>query len=70
MSHSTLLDLRAVESCVIRHVKPPHYGEASRKPRALIRGAILLVSASFDVSGFDINLAIAVVDNARKKRVH
>ena len=34
---STLLDLRAEESRVVRHVKPPRYGEASRRPRALSR---------------------------------
>ena len=32
---STLLDLRAEENRVRRHVKPPRCGEASRKPRAL-----------------------------------
>ena len=32
---STLLDLRAAESRVIRHLKPPCCGEASRKPRIL-----------------------------------
>ena len=31
----TLQDLRAEESRVLRHVKPPGDGEASRKPRAL-----------------------------------
>ena len=34
---STLLDLRAEESRVVRHVKPPRSGEASRRPRALSR---------------------------------
>ena len=34
---STLLDLRAEESRVVRHVKPPRYGESSRRPRALSR---------------------------------
>ena len=37
MSLSGLLGLRAEESRVIRHVKPPRCGEASRKPRALTR---------------------------------
>ena len=32
-----LLDLRAEESRVVRHVKPPRYREASRRPRALSR---------------------------------
>ena len=32
---STLVGLRAEESRVVRHVKPPRYGEASRRPRAL-----------------------------------
>ena len=32
---STLLDLRAEESRVRRHVKQPRFGDASRKPRAL-----------------------------------
>ena len=31
---SILLDLRAEESRVLRHVKPPRFGEASRKPNA------------------------------------
>ena len=31
------IDLRAEESRVVRHVKPPRYGEASRRPRALSR---------------------------------
>ena len=35
MSQSRMLDLRAEESCVTGHMKPPHCGEASRKPRAL-----------------------------------
>ena len=35
ISSSRLLDLRAEESRVIRHVKPLHCGEASRKPKAL-----------------------------------
>ena len=35
MSFSRLLDLRAEASRVVRHVKPPRYGEASRRPRAL-----------------------------------
>ena len=35
MSFAQLLDLRAGESRVVRHVKPPRYGEASRRPRAL-----------------------------------
>ena len=34
---STVLDLRTEESRVLRHVKPPRYGEASRRPRALSR---------------------------------
>ena len=34
---TTLLDLSAEESRVVRHVKPPRYGEASRIPRALSR---------------------------------
>ena len=34
---STLLDLRAEESRVVIRVKPPRYGEASRRPRALSR---------------------------------
>ena len=34
---STLPDLRAEESRVVRHVKTPRYGEASRRPRALSR---------------------------------
>ena len=34
---STLLDLRAEESRVVRHVKPPRCGEASKRPRALSR---------------------------------
>ena len=38
---STLLDLRAKESRVLRQVKPPRYGEASRKPRALSWDRIL-----------------------------
>ena len=33
---STLLVLTAEDSRVLRHVKPPRYGDASRKPRALI----------------------------------
>ena len=32
---SNILDLWAEESRVERHVKPPRYWEASRKPRAL-----------------------------------
>ena len=32
---STLLYSRVEESLVLRHVKPPRSGEASRKPRAL-----------------------------------
>ena len=32
---STLLDLGAEESRVLKYVKPPRCGEASRKPRAL-----------------------------------
>ena len=32
---STLLDLRAEESRIVRHVKPPRCAEASRRPRAL-----------------------------------
>ena len=31
MSYSPLLNLRAEESCVLRYVKPPHRGYASRK---------------------------------------
>ena len=34
---STVLDLWAEESRVLRHVKPPRCGEASRKPRLLSR---------------------------------
>ena len=37
MSLSGLLDLRAEESRIIRHVKPPRCGEASRRPHALSR---------------------------------
>ena len=33
MSYSRLLDSRAKESRVVRHVKPPSCGEVSRKPR-------------------------------------
>ena len=47
---STLLDLRAKESRVLRQVKPPRYGEASRKPRALSWDRILalIVRYSFE----------------------
>ena len=38
MSYSRLLDLRSEESRVLRHVKPPRCGEATRKPRALRAG--------------------------------
>ena len=37
MTYSRLLDLKAEESRVLRHVKPPRYREASRKPRAVGR---------------------------------
>ena len=35
--NSRLLDLRAEESCVLRHAKPSRFGEASRRPRTLSR---------------------------------
>ena len=38
MSYSRLLDLRAEESRVVRHVQLPRCKEASRKPRALSWG--------------------------------
>ena len=44
---STLLDLRAKESRVLRQVKPPRYGEASRKPRALSWDRILALIAIY-----------------------
>ena len=64
---STLLDLRSEESRVIRHVKPPRRGEASRRPRALSRiqtqaiGA--LAQGSYPLSypsahSFSVNLGI------------
>ena len=37
LSYSRLLDLKAEESRVLKHVKPPRYGEASGKPGALSR---------------------------------
>ena len=37
MSFFGLLDLRAEESRVLRHVKPPRCGEESRRPHALSR---------------------------------
>ena len=37
MSFSWLLDIRVQECRVVRHVKPPRYGEASRRPHALSR---------------------------------
>ena len=37
MSFSGLLDLRVQESHVVRHVKPPRRGEATRRPHALSR---------------------------------
>ena len=42
---STLLDLRAEESRVVRQVKPPRCGEASGRPRALSRDRIQAIGA-------------------------
>ena len=42
---SNVLDLRAEEGRVLRHVEPPRYGEASRKPRALSRDRIQGIAA-------------------------
>ena len=45
MSFSRLLDLRAEESRVVRHVKPPRYGEASKRPHALSRARTQAIDA-------------------------
>ena len=43
----TLPDLRAKESGVLRQVKPPLYGEACRKPRALSWDRILALIVTY-----------------------
>ena len=45
MSCLRLLDLRAEESRVLRHVKPPRCKEASRNPRSLSRGRTQAIGA-------------------------
>ena len=45
MSYSQLLDLRAEESHVVRHVKPPLYREASRRPWQLSRAQTQAIGA-------------------------